>query len=172
MKRILEIAERGTSLRVLDGTLAVQPPEQPEFSVPPDDLGSVLLSTPAASLSGAALAALAAADVPVVVCDDRHYPRGMFVLPVDTKAQGLAYRRLRKALRFFGFEFLQKSVYARWEESDATADHTLSRLSEWIPEEGDVAVFRLSERTMRHATFLTDRKRTEAPSPPDVYVLC
>ena len=79
MKRILEIAERGTSLRMLDGTLSVQPPEQPEFSVPPDDLGSVLLSTPAASLTGAALAALAAADVPVVVCDDRHYPCGMFV---------------------------------------------------------------------------------------------
>lgn len=79
MKRILEIAERGTSLRMLDGTLSVQLPEQPEFSVPPDDLGSVLLSTPAASLTGAALAALAAADVPVVVCDNRQFPCGLFV---------------------------------------------------------------------------------------------
>lgn len=79
MKRLLEIAERGTSLRVLDSTLAVQPPEQPEFSVPTEDLGSVLLSTPAASISGAALAALAAADVPVVVCDGRQFPCGLFV---------------------------------------------------------------------------------------------
>ena len=79
MKRILEIAERGTSLRILDGTLSVQPPEQPEFSVPPEDLVSVLLSTPAASLTGAALVALAAADVPVVVCDGRHFPCGLFV---------------------------------------------------------------------------------------------
>ena len=94
-----------------------------------------------------------------------------FDLPMDSKADRLAYRRLRKALRFFGFEFLQKSVYARWEDSDATADHTLSRLSEWIPEEGDVAVFRLSERTMGNAVFYSDGKQSDAPTPPDVYVL-
>ena len=79
MKHILEITERGTSLRVLDGTLTVQPPEQPEFSVPPDDLGSVLLTTSAMSITGAALATLATADVPVVVCDARQFPCGMFI---------------------------------------------------------------------------------------------
>ena len=79
MKHILEITERGTSLRVLDGTITVQPPEQPEFSVPPDDLSSVLLTTSALSITGAALAALAGADVPVVVCDNRQFPCGMFI---------------------------------------------------------------------------------------------
>ena len=49
-----------------------------------------------------------------------------FDLPMESKTERLAYRRLRKALRFFGFDGLQKSVYARWEDSDATADGTLS----------------------------------------------
>ena len=94
-----------------------------------------------------------------------------FDLPVETKAQGLAYRRLRKALRFFGFDCLQKSVYARWEDSDETAETTFARLAEWIPDEGDMAVFRLSERTMGNATFYTDGKRSVAPAPPDVFML-
>ena len=95
-----------------------------------------------------------------------------FDLPMESKAERLAYRRLRKALRFFGFDDLQKSVYARWEDSEETAETTIARLAEWIPEEGDVSLFRLSERTMNNATFYVDGKKSEAPTPPDVYVLC
>ena len=79
MKRILEITERGTRLRLLDKALYIQPPEQPERTVSLDDLGSILLSTPAASVSGAALASLAAANIPVVVCDERQFPCGLFL---------------------------------------------------------------------------------------------
>ena len=95
-----------------------------------------------------------------------------FDLPMDSKAHGLAYRRLRKALHCFGFDFLQKSIYARWEDSDATADVTQERLSEWIPEEGCVSIFRLTDRAMGISTFYSDGQPVPAPSPPEEYILC
>ena len=95
-----------------------------------------------------------------------------FDLPMDSKKQCLAYRRLRKELRFLGFEAFQKSVYLRWEDGDASAETTLGQLTEWMPSEGTVAVLKLSDRTMGMISVYEDGTPGKAPTPPDVYVLC
>lgn len=95
-----------------------------------------------------------------------------FDLPMDTKKQCLAYRRLRRELRFLGFEAFQKSVYLRWEEGDASAETILEQLSGWMPSEGTVAVFKLSDRTMGLTSVYEDGAPGKMPEPPDAFLLC
>ena len=95
-----------------------------------------------------------------------------FDLPMDSKIQSLAYRRLRKKLRFLGFAALQKSIYLRWEDSNAAADRTMERLSDSIPAEGNVAVLRLSDRTLESSVFYESGVSVAAPAPPEELLLC
>jgi CRISPR-associated endonuclease Cas2 len=95
-----------------------------------------------------------------------------FDVPADTKAQCLAYRRLRRELRFLGFEPFQKSVYLRWEEADSSAEGTLEQLVDWLPSEGTVAVLKLSDRTLDAAVVYENGVPGKAPEPPAEYILC
>lgn len=94
-----------------------------------------------------------------------------FDVPMESKCQRLAYRRLRKELRFLGFNALQKSVYLRWEDNDAAAETKCGQLAGWIPDEGSLSILRLSERSMKSASFYENGKPVSTPDQPEKLIL-
>ena len=95
-----------------------------------------------------------------------------FDLPVDSKPRRRSYVRFRKSLRRQGFERFQKSIYARWEDSDATAETRAAHLAAEIPAEGDVSLFRFSDRTMNSSSFFSNGTQIPSPQPPSSFLLC
>lgn len=72
-----------------------------------------------------------------------------FDLPGTTKEERRAYERFRADLRRLGFEMLQESVYARWEDSGEAAAGLRRRVFARAPAKGQVAVLPLSWRTWK-----------------------
>ena len=94
-----------------------------------------------------------------------------FDLPVDTKPQRRVYAHFRKRLLSLGFRCLQKSVYARWEDRDDTADTTAGRIEEDLPADGVVSLFRLTDRTMQTASFYENGYVVPPPQAPTSLLL-
>lgn len=74
MKRIIEISTPGTGLAVRNGLLHIVPPGTPGADVPLDDIGSILFSESAVTLSGAVVASLAERCVPIIHCAKNYLP--------------------------------------------------------------------------------------------------
>lgn len=74
--RVIEVSRRGSRVRVDTGRLVVEC-EGETTTLPICELEAVVLSERAVSISAAALAELAAANVAVTVCDARYRPAGM-----------------------------------------------------------------------------------------------
>ncbi|MBM3570496.1 MAG: type II CRISPR-associated endonuclease Cas1 [Alphaproteobacteria bacterium] len=70
----VEIATHGSTLALEGRRLRINRHEGGHAHVPIEDLDLVILEVPAVGVSGAALAALAEAGVPMMVCDARHVP--------------------------------------------------------------------------------------------------
>lgn len=76
-KRIIEVAERAARLWLENRLLVVRDPDGGEHRVPIGEIECVLLGTPAVSVTGALLAALAEAGVMVVISGADRLPVGM-----------------------------------------------------------------------------------------------
>lgn len=79
----LEISGISTSLSLREGCLKIHSPTvQQETSFPLCDISAVMISEPAITLSGMALAELAKRKIPVIVCNAQHIPIGI-LSPAD-----------------------------------------------------------------------------------------
>lgn len=87
---------RPSQLRLQDHRLRIEQDAQEVGNVPLEDLGVLVLAHPAINLSQALLAACAAADVAVVVCDNRYLPSSLLV---HWAAHSLHPRILRDQIR-------------------------------------------------------------------------
>ena len=94
-----------------------------------------------------------------------------FDLPVETPAERREYTRFRKRLLGLGFSMHQKSIYLRWDETDAQGTATAKAIRESLPPNGDVAVFILSERAMTSSIFFHDGGRASGPELPSALAL-
>lgn len=92
LERIIDIADTAAFLKVENHLLVIQAPGMTERqTVPLDEVGVLLLSNPAATLTHAVLSRLAANGAMVICCDEKHLPGGM-LLPMQ--ANGLQTRRM------------------------------------------------------------------------------
>lgn len=82
-ERLIDLSDRPCHLRLENGCLVLQDKsgEAPPITIPLGELGAVVLSHPAISLSQAVLAGLGQHNVPLVVSDPRRLPVGM-LLPI------------------------------------------------------------------------------------------
>ncbi len=94
-----------------------------------------------------------------------------FDLPVGIPSQVREAARFRKRLLAEGFSMLQKSVYLRWEATNASAEATTRRLFSLCPHEGDLVVLRLPEANMRASGFLHDGSPASPPEPPPAFLI-
>lgn len=78
MFRVLEIAARGSGLQVRDGLVAVLDSSGEERSFPLDEIGAVILANPAVSVTGEVLSLLSSRCIPVICCDRRYLPVGVY----------------------------------------------------------------------------------------------
>lgn len=85
MNRIIDVTERGAEIRLDGGRLRLAIPDGAVRFVAIRDIGALVLSERAVSLSAAALSELAAAGILTVVCDARHSPVGI-VAPFGVKS--------------------------------------------------------------------------------------
>lgn len=76
---VVDISEAAASVRLQGGLLSISTPGGRCTTVPIAEVGTLLLSSPHASCTVAALAALASTGTSVVVCDHRMRPTGMML---------------------------------------------------------------------------------------------
>ncbi len=84
--RIIDISKRGMRLKIRNQLLCVEHPDfaQPQ-TIPVSDVGALVFSTPAASLTQPVVAELSNAGAIIVFCDDKHSPAAM-TLPLHNNA--------------------------------------------------------------------------------------
>ena len=83
--RTLDVSSHGARLGCKGNLLVVEPPDRPPVGIPLEDLDLVVIQVPAVAVSGSALAALAEAGVPAMICDAKHQPVG-WLHPVGARA--------------------------------------------------------------------------------------
>lgn len=106
---VVEVSQSAAFVRLENGCLSISTPEGRRSSVPVAEVGTLVLSSPQASCTAAALAALALRGTSVVVCDHRMRPAGMMLpfrehsgvatrIQAQTAAKDRLKQRLWKAL--------------------------------------------------------------------------
>lgn len=106
---VVEVSQAAALVRLENGCLAISTPEGRGSSVPVAEVGTLVLSSPQACCTVAALAALASTGTSVVVCDYRMRPAGMMLpfrehskvasrIQAQTAAKGRLKQRLWQAL--------------------------------------------------------------------------
>ena len=129
MFRIVEFSRRGLRLSICDGCLLAADGDSEPASFPLVELSAVLISEPAASLSGAVLYALAAHRIPLIVCDRCAMPQGELAhiggtgsdaddllaaqFSLSVSARGRLWRRIVRA-KISG----QSRTLGKWRHSD------------------------------------------------------
>ena len=78
-ERILDIADQGARLSVRLDQLIIAPHEDPEMSIPLEEVATLIVSHKAVSYTHAVLAGLAAHGGVLVACDARHMPAAMML---------------------------------------------------------------------------------------------
>lgn len=102
---VVEISQTSAHVRIADGCLSVSKDGALLGKVPISEVGTLLLSSPHATCSVTALAALASQGTPVIVCDGNMRPAGMMLpfcehyeIATRISAQATALLPLRKRL--------------------------------------------------------------------------
>lgn len=91
--RILEIVDRAASLSLNNGRLKIKMPDRADVFLPVSEIGCLILTNPAVTVTGALLASLALAGCMVVVSDGHCLPVAM-QLPLDANyIQNERFRR-------------------------------------------------------------------------------
>ncbi|HEY3271210.1 MAG TPA: CRISPR-associated endonuclease Cas2 [Geothrix sp.] len=95
----------------------------------------------------------------------------MFDLPVETPELKRRYAIFRKALLKDGFMMLQYSVYGRFCESEDAAEVHKKRVRRWVPEEGEVRVFALTDRQFAKMEVFRGKRRVPVEEEPPLLQL-
>lgn len=82
--RVVEIASPGSAVRQDGRLLVVDGPERPPHRLPVADIDLLVIAVPHVAITGGALAALADAGIPLMICDTRHQPMG-WLAPVGAR---------------------------------------------------------------------------------------
>ena len=88
MERIIELSEGPARLNVRNSLLVIARGEEPEITVPLNEVAVLVLGNPQVVLTAPVLAGLAAAGGMVVVCDEKRMPAGMLLPLAGHFAQG------------------------------------------------------------------------------------
>ncbi len=86
--RILDFSEEPASLSARIGLLVIERKEQPELTIPFEDLSVVIVSHPQVHYTNAVLAGLAQACAAFISCNEKHLPVGMLLPLVGHSTQG------------------------------------------------------------------------------------
>jgi len=90
----------------------------------------------------------------------------MFDLPMGNKAAKRAYVRFRARLLQDGFSRLQFSVYVRHCASEENAEVHTTRISHFLPPDGEVRVMTITEKQYERMRIYWGKRRKAAESPP------
>jgi CRISPR-associated protein Cas2 len=86
-----------------------------------------------------------------------------FDLPTETRKQRKVAAEFRKYLIKDGFQMFQFSVYSRFCSSSENADVHSNRVKSKLPEDGKVAVFRITDKQFGMVELFHGRNRKELP---------
>lgn len=90
----------------------------------------------------------------------------MFDLPTETKVQRHNAQQFRKLLMQDGFHMLQFSVYARPCPSPENAAVHDTRVTAWIPEEGQVRLLIVTDQQFARMKVFHGKSSTPTEKPP------
>ncbi len=90
----------------------------------------------------------------------------LFDLPVDTRQARKEYSRFRKKLLCDGFEMMQYSVYVRHSFSEENAHVHIQRVEKWIPPDGEVRVFTITDKQFERMRIFWGKRRKSPRKPP------
>ena len=79
IKRIIEISQGLCRLNVRYGQLVVRKDDEPEKSIPIEDICAVIIANKATTYTHSVLSELLASNCAVVICDDTSHPSGMLL---------------------------------------------------------------------------------------------
>jgi len=86
-----------------------------------------------------------------------------FDLPTETRRERKIAADFRKMLVKDGFQMFQFSVYMRFCSSSENADVHTKRVKANLPEDGKVAVFRITDKQFGMVDLYHGRKRRDLP---------
>lgn len=89
-----------------------------------------------------------------------------FDLPTETKKQRKAYALFRKNLLHDGFSMLQYSIYVRHCASRENANVHIKRVKNFLPPEGEVILFTLTDKQFGMMEFFRNHSPQERPGTP------
>lgn len=89
-----------------------------------------------------------------------------FDLPTQTKRQRKAYTTFRKNLIDDGFGMIQFSIYARHCSSRENADVHKRRVKRFLPKEGQVIVFQITDKQFGMMEFFSGKSKHSTPNTP------
>lgn len=89
-----------------------------------------------------------------------------FDLPTETKKDRRNYARFRKNLKLDGFTMMQFSIYARHSSSSENAEVHIRRVKSFLPPEGEVIIFTLTDKQFGMMEFYQGKKRETGPDTP------
>ena len=78
----------------------------------------------------------------------------IFDLPTHTKTDKRNYTKFRKFLLSDGYQMLQFSVYCRIVNGQEGVDKHIARIKAYIPPEGNVRLFKVTEKQFADMMFL------------------
>ena len=84
-----------------------------------------------------------------------------FDLPVEKAAQRRAYTKFIKNIKKLGFCMLQKSVYVKLDMDAQAADSTKEKVKKILPNEGFIAMLRITEKQFAGMDFLIGYSNTD-----------
>ncbi len=90
----------------------------------------------------------------------------MFDLPVETKRQRKDAAYFRKMLIKDGFTMYQFSVYTRPCASNESAQMHIERIRLFVPDDGLIAILRVTDKQFGDTIQLVGRKRKPQPPAP------
>lgn len=79
MKRIIEVATRGTKLTLKNSRIQVIQDDETLASIPAEDLGTIVLTATGVSISSGVLKALGTNGGAILSCDDSFHPCGIYM---------------------------------------------------------------------------------------------
>ena len=142
--------------------------------LPIGELASVVISERAVSVSAAALAELAAANVAMTVCDEKYRPVGMMQPLAATSVCDLFRRQveMREPLRKqWGFEPFQESVYVKECDTEWHMKMVSRMVGGIVPAEGKVATCSFSDRQWAETMQYEDGEKIEERDEPRQMVM-
>lgn len=89
-----------------------------------------------------------------------------FDLPTETQKQRKAYATFRKNLQKDGFTMLQYSIYIRHCASRENAEVHIRRVKNFLPPEGEVIIFQLTDKQFGMIELFSNRQAANAPNTP------